>query len=357
MFSRLSEIFSLFFRLGFIAFGGPAAHIALVHKEVVEKKKWMSDEEYLDLVGATALIPGPNSTEVVIHCGLKRGGFLGLLVAGLSFLIPACTLTGILAYLYVEVSHLPNFDQYLVGIKPFVIVLILGALQKLYKKAIKSTSLFFVALLVFGLSFLNFGEIYALLLGSFFGFLGIKLNQSKKLLSVEPVSLFLVFLKVGSILFGSGYVLITYLQDELIHKRAWLTATQLADAIALGQFTPGPVLSTSTFVGYLLSGTQGAALATVGIFLPSFIFVYLSHPFIKKMRSSQNLSIILDCVNAGSFGLMAYALYPLSQISLTNWPGIVTTIFVAALFFKFSIINSMLLFAISTALGFGLSLI
>jgi chromate transporter len=356
MFDKLFEVIKLFLKLGLIAFGGPAAHIAMMHREVIDKRKWMDEEHFLDLVGATSLIPGPNSTEMVIHCGYHRAGLKGLFAAGISFILPATLLTGILAYFYVKLSGLPNFESYLVGIKPVVIILILDALRKLWKKAAKSKELISVAMVVFILGLINIGEVYALFIGALLGFSYIKAKSKFSLMSIAPLSIFTVFLKIGSVLFGSGYVLIAYLQDEIVHNRGWLTTAQLADAIAIGQFTPGPVLSTSTFVGYILGSSNGAILATVGIFLPSFLFVWLLTPLIPKMRASKNFSILLDSINAGAIGLMAYALVPLAKISLTNTSGIITFVIMGAIYLKWQKLSSFYLVAISSILGFLISL-
>ncbi|MEC7182759.1 MAG: chromate transporter [Bdellovibrionota bacterium] len=346
-----SEILNLFLRLGLVAFGGPAAHIAMIHKEVVEKRKWMDEKHFLDLVGATSLIPGPNSTEMVIHCGYQRGGVPGLLIAGISFILPACVLTGILAYLYTLAYKIPNFEQYLIGIKPVVIFLIFQAVQKLGKKAIKGYELGTVAALVIGLGFYGIGEVYALFIGSIFGFIILKVKSSFSLQSVALPSIFWVFTKIGSVLFGSGYVLMAYLQDEIVEKRGWLTSAQIADAIAIGQFTPGPVLSTSTFVGYLLSGFEGALLASVGIFLPSFIFVYALNPLIPKMRNSKNFSLLLDSVNAGAVGLMIYALYPLGKVSFSDPLGAAIFIIIVLILWKFPKTSSIKLVTLGILLG------
>ena len=347
----MAEIFKLFFMLGVSAFGGPAAHIAMLHKEVVDKRKWMSEEHFLDLVGATSLIPGPNSTEMVIHCGHHRGGVSGLVVAGLSFLIPACFLTWVLAYFYVELSTLPDFTKYMAGIKPIVIILILDALRKLWKKGIKKIDHIFVAVLVLILGLIGIGEVYALILGALVGFVYLKVSGRNTMISIAPLAIFGVFFKVGSVLFGSGYVLISYLQDELVFKRGWLTTTQLADAIGVGQFTPGPVLSTSTFTGHILGGPLGALAATIGIFLPAFLLVYFMKPLIPKMRASKNFSTFLDCINAGTIGLMAYALVPMAKITFFQVDYIVTFIIMGIIYLKFPKLSSIKLVFSSLLLG------
>jgi chromate transporter len=337
---NLLEIFKLFFHLGVVAFGGPAAHIAMIHKEVVDKRKWIDEKHFLDLVGATSLIPGPNSTEMVIHCGFHRGGVPGLFIAGLSFIIPACVLTGILAYLYTLAYQIPNFEAYMIGIKPVVIILIFQAVQKLWKKAIKGYELAFVSLIVLALGLAGTSEVFALFIGTITGFTILWLKNSNSLKSVALPAIFWVFAKIGSVLFGSGYVLIAYLQDEIVQKRGWLTSAQIADAVAIGQFTPGPVLSTSTFIGYLLNGSSGAVMASIGIFLPSFLFVLLLNPLIPKMRNSKNFSLLLDSVNAGAIGLMVYALYPLGKVAFLNPIGIFIFLVTMALMWKWPKISA-----------------
>ncbi|EQC43676.1 chromate transporter [Bacteriovorax sp. Seq25_V] len=347
----LFEIGKLFLKLGFIAFGGPAAHIAMIHREVVVDRKWMTEEHFLDLMAATALIPGPNSTEMVLHCGHQRGQKLGLLTAGLTFIIPACLLTGVLAYFYTLASTIPNFEHYLVGVKPVVLILIFQAVTKLWPKAIKSNEYILIALVVITLSLIGTGEIIALLISTAVAFAYFKLKNNFTQKSVSISAIFWIFTKIGSILFGSGYVLIAYLQDELVVKRAWLTNLQIADAIAIGQFTPGPVLSTATFIGFLLGGFQGALVSTIGIFLPSFIFVLILNPLIPRMRESKNLSLILDSVNAGVIGLMLFALYPLAKVSLNNSVGIITLVVCAGINYKFPKISSFKLVLFGLTLG------
>ena len=355
--NKLSEVFNLFFKLGIVAFGGPAAHIAMIHREVVEKRKWMDEKHFLDLVGATSLIPGPNSTEMVIHCGYQRAGVWGLIISGVSFIFPACLLTGLLAYLYTLAYQIPNFEAYMIGIKPVVIILIFTALQKFWKKAIKSSELVIVAALVLGFSFTSLGEVFSLFVGAVFGFFLIKARSSSTKNSVSLTAIFLVFTKIGAVLFGSGYVLIAYLQDEIVVKRAWLTGAQIADAVAIGQFTPGPVLSTSTFVGYLLSGPWGALLASIGIFLPSFIFVLILNPIIPKMRNSKNFSILLDSVNAAAIGLMAYALISLGALSFSNINGTIIFLIMSLVFWRFPKISSIKLVSLGLGIGIAFQLV
>lgn len=348
---HLKEIGSLFFRLGLVAFGGPAAHIAMVHKEVVVERKWMDESHFLDLMGATALIPGPNSTEMVLHCGHHRGGARGLVLAGASFIIPACVLTGLLAYFYTEAVKIPNFNDYMIGVKPVVLILIFQALKKLAPKAIKSYSLGVVAFVTFALCFTGISEFLALIIGGGVGYGLSFFKNDRSIKSFPLLSIFFIFSKIGAILFGSGYVLITYLQKELVENRGWLTSSEIADAIAIGQFTPGPVLSTSTFIGYLLGSSSGAVVATLGIFLPSFLFVYFLNPYIPKLRESKKLSILLDAVNAASMGLMAFALYPLGKISFLHPGAIFIFIFNLFLIWRIPKLGTVYLVSISIFLG------
>ncbi|MDP4952658.1 MAG: chromate efflux transporter, partial [Flavobacteriales bacterium] len=317
---NLSEIASVFFKLGCIAFGGPAAHIALMEAEIVSKRKWLSRQRFLDLMGATNLIPGPNSTELTMHCGYERGGWKGLFVAGICFIFPAVAITGILAWFYTSYGELPEIKPFIQGITPAVLVVILEAILKLGKKALKTKWLYLIAFLVFISSILGVNEIYALLsagmlAGVFFAsrsgnkslknllILALPLSASHHELVLSQGKIFLSFLKVGAILYGSGYVLFAYLDAELVVP-GYLSRPDLLEAIAVGQFTPGPVLSTATFIGWQLGGWQGALAATAGIFLPSFLFVLLLNPLVDRMRKSTFLSGFLDGVNAAAVAVM-----------------------------------------------------
>ena len=313
----LKEIGLLFFKLGCIAFGGPAAHISMMDDEVVTRRKWLSRTHFLDLVGATNLIPGPNSTEMTMHVGFERGGWRGLFLAGSAFIIPAATITLILAWLYVQYGELPQVQPLLSGIKPAVLVIIFSALWKLGKKAVKSWQLAVLGAVVFTAVMLGIDEVLALLVGGLLGMLiwglwrkwrGLPMlvwwpvalqldfsQQKETAVSLWEIAFF--FLKVGLTLYGSGYVLVAYLQGGLVEQLGWLSQTQLLDAIAIGQFTPGPVLTTATFVGYLVAGFPGAIVATIAIFIPSFLFVLILNPLIPKMRQSKWLSAFLDAVN------------------------------------------------------------
>jgi chromate transporter len=324
---RLGELAGLFIKMGFTAFGGPAAHIAFMEDEIVRKRKWMDDQHFLDLVGATNLIPGPNSTEMAIHCGHERAGIPGLFVAGLSFILPACLITGILAFFYKQYGALPEVEPFLVGIKPAVLMIIAGAVLKLGKKAIKNKRLAIIGLAAAAGGIAG-GNTALLIIG--LGLVGLfwfetMRRREARALAVEPVSLlllFFVFFKIGALLFGSGYVLIAYFETELIENLGLLTRAQLLDAIAVGQFTPGPLLSSATFVGYLIGGIPGAAVATLGMVLPSTLFVWILNPLVPRMRGSKIFGNFLDAVNAAAVGVMAGVAILLGRQVLVSWQAV-----------------------------------
>lgn len=369
---RLSEVARVFFRLGCVAFGGPAAHVAMMQDEIIDKRKWMSREEFLDLMGATNLIPGPNSTEMTMHCGHVRAGTAGLFVAGICFIVPAVIITGVLAWAYVEYGQLPEVAPFVAGIKPAVLAVIGAAIWKLGKKAIKNWQLAVLAALVLVAALLGVNEILALLGAGLLGmvvfsvtapsarsaapFVPLAILGSVSKLSATGV--FWSFLKVGAILYGSGYVLFAYLDAELVQNPAIAyTRTELLDAIAVGQFTPGPVLSTSTFIGYQLSGLPGALLATAGIFLPSFLFVLITHPFIPRMRKSRWLRHFLDAVNAAALAVMAAVLFTMARETLTDWRPIVIAALGAFFTFGPKKLTPMWIILGGAVLGYGLSLV
>ena len=330
----LRELASVFFRLGLLAFGGPAAHIAMMDDEVVKKRQWLSRDQLLDLIGVTHLLPGPNSTELAIHIGYERLGWPGLMTAGLCFIFPAMTFVWLLAVIYQQYQTLPQLDWILYGIKPVVIAIILQALWKLGKKAIQDLWTGWVGLVALGAYFLGVNEIAILLLGgllimirqnSFKGTpsglffpLPLLVQTTASSISVGWMGIFLFFLKIGAVLYGSGYVLLAFLQRDLVEHHQWLTSQQLIDAVAIGQVTPGPVFTTATFVGYLLGGHVGAIAATVGIFLPAFLLVGLVNPWVPKLRQSPWTSAFLDGVNAGAWGLMAGVTVTLGKTALID---------------------------------------
>jgi len=331
------QVAGLFLRLGVTAFGGPAAHIAMMHDEVVKRRRWLGDQEFLDLVGATNLIPGPNSTEMAIHLGFLRAGWPGLVVGGACFIFPAMLIVMALAWMYVHFGATPQAEWLLYGIKPVVIAIIGQALWSLGQKAVKDFLMAIVVLLVVALYFLGINEILLL----FTAGLAVMLVRNFRRLRVQAMGLFLfpfagagllpqvsasfslpvlffTFLKIGSVLYGSGYVLLAFLRADFVVRLGWLTDQQLLDAIAIGQVTPGPVFTTATFLGFILNGTSGALLATFGIFLPSFIFVAISNPLIPRMRKSVWVGSLLDGVNVASLGLMGAVSWQLGVASLVD---------------------------------------
>lgn len=361
----LKEIGKLFLKLGLIAFGGPAAHIAMMRDEVVRKRNWMNDSHFLDLVGATNLIPGPNSTELAIHLGKEKGGWKGLILAGLCFILPAVFITSGFAYLYKAYGQLPEVQPFLYGIKPAIIAIILSAVYPLAKTSLKSTFLIAVGILALLASLLGINELLVL-----FGFgflaLSIKYVQSGKnqlngffpigLATVSNSKLFLIFLKIGSILYGSGYVLFAFLDSELV-QTGLLPHQTLVDAIAVGQFTPGPVFSSVTFIGYQINDGLGALVATVGIFLPSFLFVALLNPLVKKMRDSELFTCFLDAVNVASVALILAICVTMGKESVTDWKTSLIMIASLLISFGFRKINSAWVVLGGAALGYLLTLL
>jgi len=331
--ANLKETCLLFLRLGATSFGGPAAHIAIMEKEVVGKRQWLTHQEFLDLVGATNLIPGPNSTEMAIHCGYRRAGVLGLWLAGFCFIFPAFVITAIFAWFYKEYGSLPAIGPIFYGVKPVVIAIILDAVFKFGKKALKNWQLGVIgvatcvaalygineALLIFGAGIVGMLLIAGINknVKSIFPF--VLLQAPAMLTSYSTAKLFWTFLKIGSILFGSGYVLFAYLDGDLVQRFHWLTRQQLMDAVAVGQFTPGPVLTTATFIGYQVSGATGALAATVGIFLPSFIFVWALTPLIPKIRKSKVAPAFLDSVTIASVAIMLVVTIEMGKTTLLDW--------------------------------------
>lgn len=366
--NKLREVALVFFKLGCFAFGGPAAHIAMMEDEIIEKRRWMTRDQFLDLIGTTNLIPGPNSTEMTMHCGYERAGKAGLFVAGIAFIFPATLITAILAYFYVEYGQLPQVEGFVYGIKPAVLAIIASAIYKLGKKAVKSTELIVLGVLVLAASLLGVNEIIALLSAGILGmgYFYLKEKSTRSLNTVAPlllflginatatkitaINLFFIFLKVGAILYGSGYVLFAYLDAELV-SAGLLTRPELIDAIAIGQFTPGPVLSTSTFIGYQLSGFPGALAATTGIFLPSFLFVLILNPLIPKMQQSKLLRYFLDSVNNAAVAVMLAVLFIMAKETLIEWQAIAIAILAVFLTFKTKV-STIWIICIGAALGY-----
>lgn len=335
--SVLFEIIIAFLKLGLLGFGGPAAHIALMEEEFVRRRGWLTREKFLDLIAASNLIPGPNSTELAIHLGYLRAGFPGLVLAGLAFIFPAALIVSALGLFYAKYGSLPAAAGMLSYIKPVMIAIILQALWGLGRAALKTPALAGAALACALLSFSGISEVAILFGAASFAVLKHVLLR-KKTGPILPSffalplagtavaattafsfsKLFFIFLKIGSLLFGSGYVLLAFLRTEFVEKLGWLTESQLLDAIAVGQVTPGPVFTTATFIGTLLAGPKGGFIATAGIFLPAFLFVAITAPFIARLRESALLSSVLDYVNAASLALMAGVTFFLSQNAVTS---------------------------------------
>ncbi|MCW3170618.1 chromate efflux transporter [Chryseobacterium sp. 09-1422] len=371
----ITEIILLFLKLGIIGFGGPAAHIAMMQNEVVAKRKWMSEQHFLDLLGATNLIPGPDSTEMAIHIGYDKGEWKGLLAAGLCFIFPAVLITGVFAFLYHQYGQLPQVQPFIYGIKPAIIAVIIGAVVPLAKKSIKSAFLALVGMAVLLGSLSGIIEIY-LMFGA--GFLAIavfsfqnrnnvntmqgfvpllffKVGQSE-FLSETNVKLFWIFLKIGSILYGSGYVLFAFLDTELVAK-GLITRQQLIDAIAVGQVTPGPVFSSVTFIGYQINGLSGAILSTIAIFLPSFVFVALLKPLMKRIRRYKSLSAFLDAVNVASVAIIVAICFTMGKETITEWRTIIIALASAFVVFNHQKINSAFIVLGGALLGYILNTI
>ncbi len=322
--SPLTEVGLLFLRLGFTAFGGPVAHLALMEREVVQKRGWLTREAFLDLIGLTQLIPGPNSTEMAIHLGKLRAGTPGLILAGLAFILPAAGMVGGLAWAYVRFGTRPAAVGWLYGLKPALLMVVAQALVLFGKALLKDRLRWGVALLALAAVALGAPEL-GILLGAGLLMMGVKEGWPTALPAVawfpalgSTGSLFLSFLKIGSVLYGSGYVLLAFLRAEFVIRHPLISERQLLDAVAVGQFTPGPVFTTATFVGYLIQGWRGAVVATVGIFLPSFIFVALSGKVLQRLQASPRARAFLDGVNSASLALMAAVLVPLGRAALVD---------------------------------------
>ena len=371
----LKELAPFFLRLGFTAFGGPAAHIAIMEDELVRRRKWLTREKFLDLLGASNLIPGPSSSELAIHIGYLRAGWAGLVTGGVCFILPAAILVGLVAWAYARFGQLPQVAAVLYGVKPVAIAVILQALWGLGRSAVKNWVLGAAGVVCVLLSLAQrnillilFGAGAALAaihvarripqrnraaksllwistrpgvwakFGRIFPWIKLTgLTSAAGLVSVIPGMrlLFLEFVKIGSIVFGSGYVLLAFLRADLVVKRAWVTDAQLVDAIAVGQVTPGPVFTTATFLGYLLRGAAGAIVATIGIFLPAFILVAISGPLIPLVRRSAVAGAFLDGVNVASLALMAVVSYQLGRAAIVDWLTLAVAIASAVLLLRF----------------------
>jgi chromate transporter len=359
------EVATLFLKLGFIAFGGPAAHIAMMRDEVVRRRKWLTDQQFLDLVGASNLIPGPSSTELAIYLGYTRAGPIGLLLAGVLFILPAMLIVMGFAWAYVQFGSTPSATALLYGIKPVVVAVIVQAIYGLLRTAVKTWLLGIGVLITIGLYFIGQSPLVPL-----FGVaIGVMLVENRDrlltrgrpdthahapslmptlpLLQAAPLAaavvgfslltLFLTFLKIGATLYGSGYVLLAFLRDDFVYRLGWLTDQQILDAVAVGQFTPGPVFTTATFIGYILDGVPGAIVATVGIFLPAFVFVAIVYPLVPRLRASPWTSAFLDGANAAAIGLMAAVAWQLGTSSIVDALTSALALVAAVLLIRFKV--------------------
>ncbi|MBO0857237.1 MAG: chromate efflux transporter [Chloracidobacterium sp.] len=370
--SPLRQLALVFLKLGVIAFGGPAAHIAMMEDEVVRRRRWLPRDEFLDLLGATNLIPGPNSTELAIHIGHRKAGWTGLLVAGSCFILPAAFIVTAFAWAYVRYGSIPETKAILYGVKPVIIAIVLQALWRLGSAAIKTRSLALLGAAGVVLGFLGVNELAIIfgggLVAGFARFLiRLRRRDEHHILSIiqgAPLTLFtkmtttagaaalpfglwplfLFFLKVGSVLFGSGYVLLAFLRADLVERWHWLTEEQLLDAIAVGQVTPGPVFTTATFIGYALGGYKGAVVATAGIFLPAFFFVAVSGPLAPRIRRSETAGAFLDGVNAASVSLMVVVTWQIGRAAIGDWLAVALLIASVVLLTRYHLNSAWLVF-------------
>ncbi len=381
---KLAELAKLFLKLGTISFGGPAAHIAIMEHEVVTRRGWLSGNQFLDLISVTNLIPGPNAVEMANHVGYRRAGLLGSIVAGTCFTLPAVLITAVCAFVYQRYGTLPEVKPFLDGIKPVVLAIVFAAVCRLGYRAFRGWQLLLIGTGVAGASLAGCDTIATLLIGSLLGVLLLRITRRSKppsgksgLVSAGVISvgtaraaqaasvplaigtataaavstsvplwkLGLFFLKISVVLYGGGYVLLAYMEGELVGDYGWLTEQQLLDAVAIGQLTPGPLLSTATFVGYLVAGWPGAAVATLGLLLPSFVLVAAVNPLIPRLRQSVWASRFLDAVGAASIGLMAAVTITLSRATLVDWPAWLLALVAAALALRWKIAPGWLVLA------------
>ncbi len=377
------EVLRYFLRLGCIAFGGPAAHVALMRRELVNERRWVSDQEFIDMLGVTNLIPGPNSTEMTMHLGARRAGWAGLWLGGLAFIVPAIVIVTALAWAYVRFGDTPAGEGIILGIQPFILAVIIQAIWGLRGAAFRGYETLFLGAAVAALAVAGMNEVVlllgaggAMLAASFAIWLltgqsrrnlpplpraGQPLNRVRgpfrrrdfaflpfplpwpaiSLAAATPAAyslfeLFLAFLKIGAVLYGSGYVLLAFMQSEFVDSRGWLTQQQLVDAIAVGQFTPGPLFTSAAFAGYVIDGLPGAAAASAGIFLPSFVFVTVTHPLVPRLRRSPWAAPFLDGVNVAALSLMAVVTFQLAGEVLEGWYTISLFFIGAAVLIRFN---------------------
>ncbi len=368
----MRQLILVFLKLGTFGFGGPAVHLAMMEEEVVRRRKWMTHEHFLDLVGATNLIPGPNSTEMTMHCGYERAGWKGLIAAGLAFILPAVLITSVFAWLYQQYGQLPGVEPFIYGIKPAVIAIILSAVVSLGRKALKSIELGVLGLLTVAACIAGVNEILALFACGAAGLLLYWAKRAGKTFNtlvplfllpvataggnISLLTLFLKFLKVGALLYGSGFVLFAYLDAELV-KQGFLSRQELIDAVAVGQFTPGPILTAATFVGWQLWGPWGALLATAGVFLPSFLLVAVTNPLVPRMRRSKPIAALLDAVNMAAVAVILAVGIQMGRETLTDWRTILIALTSLAVTLLYKRINSAWIVVGGAAAGYLLTMV
>lgn len=346
------ELIALFSKLGFFAYGGPAAHTSMMSEEVVDKRKWFDEKEFMDMLSFTNVIPGPNSTEMAILIGYKKGKLLGLFLAGISFIIPAVVIVLFFTAFYLSFQQIPQVRSLFEGMVPAIFVIISAAVYKLSKKSLNSLDMIVVFMLSLVLLYLGLSEILVLLIGGFAFFIKEKI-QTARLHSIEPFSLtilFLTFLKIGSFLYGSGYVLISFIQTEFVERLHWLSMQEMIDMVAIGEITPGPVFTTATAVGYLLGGVSGGLIATLGIFIPSFLLISLIYPLYEQIKNQKWLSHFLNGLNAASLAIMASVAIQLAMTSINQWFSILFAVIALVAVIRYNM-NSMYLLLAGTIFG------
>jgi chromate transporter len=365
--ASLADLARLFLKLGTTAFGGPAAHIAMMEDEVVRRRRWLTRDAFLDYLGATNLIPGPNSTEMAMHIGQAQAGWRGLLVAGASFILPACLIVTALAWAYVRYQRVPAASGVLYGVKPVVIVVMAQAFWRLGRTALKTWTLAIVGALTLAAAVYGINELALLAAAGIVSATAAAGQSRQSMAGLLPMAmpasaasgvavpfalstLFLTFAKIGAVLFGSGYVLLAFVRADFVERLGWLTNRQLLDAVAVGQVTPGPVFTTATFIGYLLGGTRGAVVATAGIFLPAFVFVAISGALLPRLRRSRAAGAFLDGVNVASLALMLVVTITLSRSAIVDWVTAALAVAGAVALFGFRV-NSAWLVAAAAVVG------
>jgi chromate transporter len=350
----LRDLARFFLKLGTLAFGGPAVHIAMMEDELVRRRGWISSDEFLDLLAMSNLLPGPSSTELAIFIGYRLRGFRGLLIAGICFILPAFLMVWGIAIAYVRFGRLPAVSGILYGLKPVVLAIVIQALWRLGRTAVKNRRLAVLGIAALALCFIGVSPTVVLFatggLALILHWTSQQTKTSATLLSIPPGGIFLVFLKFGCVVFGSGYVLLAFLRADLVTNRHWLSESQLLDAVAVGQITPGPVFTTATFIGYLLGGSRGAALATLGIFAPAFVLVALTGPFIGRIRKRKFAAPLLDGLNVGALALMLFVTCELARTAIVDWQTMCLGMLGVVLLLRFKL-NATWLIAIGAVAG------